>query len=269
MCVLSHHRHVWPFATIWTVAHQAFLSMGFSRQKYWSELPCPLPRDLLDPGIKASSLSSLALAGRFFTTSAPWEYYGRYTVIFPSLLIKKGKLTEFKWFACRHTAGKQQDHDSNPDSHLSKSLFWTTKYDYMLRIHIHTRHFWRVSVKSLHLKWAYRYFPNISLSFPNSVNILENKAVISLRSSCKWEAAALNIWSWQSFISGNTSMVLSLLPWSARVADTKHHSLGGLSNKCIVLVSGENSLPGLQTAAFLLNCPHRVERVRVNSWPCL
>jgi len=55
-----------------TVAHQASLSMGFSRQEYWSGLPCPLPGDLLHPGIELMFLISLGLAGRFFTTSA-WE----------------------------------------------------------------------------------------------------------------------------------------------------------------------------------------------------
>ena len=40
------------FATLWTVAHQAPLSMGFSRQEYWSGLPFPSPGDLPDPGIK-------------------------------------------------------------------------------------------------------------------------------------------------------------------------------------------------------------------------
>jgi len=40
------------FATLWTVAHQASLSMGFSRQEYWSGLPFPSPGDLPDPGIK-------------------------------------------------------------------------------------------------------------------------------------------------------------------------------------------------------------------------
>ena len=52
VCVLSHFSHVQLFATPWTVAHQAPLSMGFSRQEYWSELPCPLPGDLLNPGIQ-------------------------------------------------------------------------------------------------------------------------------------------------------------------------------------------------------------------------
>ena len=47
--------------------------MGLSRQEYWSGLPCPPPRDLPDPGIKAASLSSPALAGGFFTTSATCE----------------------------------------------------------------------------------------------------------------------------------------------------------------------------------------------------
>ena len=60
-------------ATPWTVAHQAPLSMGFSRQEYWSGLSCPPPGDFPDPGIKPASLTSPTLAGMFFTTSAPWE----------------------------------------------------------------------------------------------------------------------------------------------------------------------------------------------------
>ena len=47
--------HVQLFATSWTVAHQAPLSMEFSRQEYWSGLPFPSPRDLPDPGIKPGS----------------------------------------------------------------------------------------------------------------------------------------------------------------------------------------------------------------------
>ena len=53
--VLSHFSPVWFFMTLWTVAHQAPLSMGSSRQEYWSGLPCPYPRDLPDPGIKPAS----------------------------------------------------------------------------------------------------------------------------------------------------------------------------------------------------------------------
>jgi hypothetical protein len=47
--------------------------MGFSRQDYWSGLPCPPPGDLPDPGIEPASLMSLALAGGFFTTREAWE----------------------------------------------------------------------------------------------------------------------------------------------------------------------------------------------------
>ena len=57
--------------TLCTVAHQVPLSMGFSRQDFWSGVPFPPPGELPDPGIKPVSLKSLALAGRFFfTTSA-------------------------------------------------------------------------------------------------------------------------------------------------------------------------------------------------------
>ena len=47
--------HIQLFATPWTVAHQASLSMGFSRREYWSGLPFPSPGDLPDPGIKPES----------------------------------------------------------------------------------------------------------------------------------------------------------------------------------------------------------------------
>ena len=46
---------VWLFVTPWTVAHESPLSMGFSRQEYWSGLPCPPPGDLPDPGIEPRS----------------------------------------------------------------------------------------------------------------------------------------------------------------------------------------------------------------------
>ena len=59
------------FATPWSAAHQAPLSMEFPRQEYWSGLPVPTPEDLPDPGIKPTSLASPALAGGFFTTVPP------------------------------------------------------------------------------------------------------------------------------------------------------------------------------------------------------
>ena len=70
MLLLSH---VQLFVTPWTVALQAPWSVGFSTQYYWSGLPFPPPGDLPNPGIKAISLASPVLAGRFFTTSTTWE----------------------------------------------------------------------------------------------------------------------------------------------------------------------------------------------------
>ena len=64
-CMLSHFSRVQLFATLWTVAHQVPLSVGFSRQGYWSGLPCPPLKDLPDPGIESLSLTSPALAVRF------------------------------------------------------------------------------------------------------------------------------------------------------------------------------------------------------------
>ena len=71
-CAQSLQLHP-SWGTLWTVAGQAPLSMGFSRQEYWSGLPCPPPGDLPNPGIKPRSLRSPALAGRPFTTSATGE----------------------------------------------------------------------------------------------------------------------------------------------------------------------------------------------------
>ena len=72
-CVLNHLSHVQLFVTPWTVACQAPLSMGFSRQEYWSGWPCPLPGDFPSPGVESMSLMYPALVSRFFTTGAPWE----------------------------------------------------------------------------------------------------------------------------------------------------------------------------------------------------
>ena len=73
MCMQSHFSHVQLFATLWTVARQAPLSMGFSRQEYWSGVPCPPPGDLSDSGIEPRSSGPPLLVGEFFTTSATWE----------------------------------------------------------------------------------------------------------------------------------------------------------------------------------------------------
>ena len=59
--LFNHFIHVQLFATPWTVAHQALLSMGYSRQEYWSGLPCSPPADLPHPGIKPESPAAPAL----------------------------------------------------------------------------------------------------------------------------------------------------------------------------------------------------------------
>ena len=73
MCMLSRLSHVWLCAILWTVAHHLPLSKGFSRQEYWIGLPCSPPGDLHNQEIELVSVTSPALAGRFFTTSATWK----------------------------------------------------------------------------------------------------------------------------------------------------------------------------------------------------
>ena len=106
-CVLNCFSHVCLCVTPWTVACQASLSMGFSRQEYWSGFPCPSPGDLPDPGFKPISLISLIsyisyifthLAGGFLTTSATWEASFLLPSIFPSIKVFPNKSTLcIKW----------------------------------------------------------------------------------------------------------------------------------------------------------------------------
>ena len=82
VCVCVHAKLLQSglFATLWTVACQASLAMGFSRQEYWSGLPCLPPENLPNPGIDHVSFVSPALANEFFTTNTTWE--APYTYIF-------------------------------------------------------------------------------------------------------------------------------------------------------------------------------------------
>ena len=75
MCcaVFTHFSHV-RLCDLWTVACQAPLPMGISRQEHWSELLCPPPGDLPDPGIKPTSLTSPALASGEGNGN-PLQYY--------------------------------------------------------------------------------------------------------------------------------------------------------------------------------------------------
>ena len=75
-CVCSSLSHVQLFATPWTVAHQAPLSMEFFRQGYWSGLPFPIPGDRPDQGSSRDPTWDFfvsCIAGRFFTAEPPWK----------------------------------------------------------------------------------------------------------------------------------------------------------------------------------------------------
>ena len=87
MCAQSLSR-VWLFAKLWTIACQATLSMGFSRQEYWGGLLFPPPGNLPDPGIEPTSPPSPVLAGRLFTS----EPHGKPNLYMRHLLIKKYKI---------------------------------------------------------------------------------------------------------------------------------------------------------------------------------
>ena len=78
--------------TPWIIAHQAPLSIGFSRQEYWSGLPCPPLEDLPDLGIKPMSVTSPALVGGVFTTSATWEAPSYYCTVTNYWKLKDRKL---------------------------------------------------------------------------------------------------------------------------------------------------------------------------------
>ena len=81
--------HVQLFATPWTVVHQASLSMGFSRQEYWSGLQFPPPEVFPNPGVKPASAMSPASAGGFFTTETHLGSTTLYSAVIGITLILK------------------------------------------------------------------------------------------------------------------------------------------------------------------------------------
>ena len=89
--------------TPWTAACQAPLSVKFSRQEYWSGLPCPPPGDLPNPRVEIESLTSPALAGRFFTTGATWMGEARCSTNYPLRIIYLFALALLCWGkVCSH-----------------------------------------------------------------------------------------------------------------------------------------------------------------------
>ena len=103
-CLSSVTSVVTNSATPWSVTDQAPLSMGLSRQEYWSGLPCPPPGDLPTPWIESASLMSSALAGRFFSTKATleahWEGLGILNYLFAKVPWNKNI---FFYFHCNWT----------------------------------------------------------------------------------------------------------------------------------------------------------------------
>ena len=109
--------------------------MGFSRQDYWSALPCPPPGDFPDPGIKPTSLTSPALAGEFFTTSATWEahvtciisfnpYYSVVGFVISYSFYKQGKQSwEVKLLTQDHTMNDRDEVRSRSVLTLKSVLF--------------------------------------------------------------------------------------------------------------------------------------------------
>ena len=77
-------KSCWTLATSWTVAFQAPLSMGFSRQEFWSGLPFPSPGDLLDPGIEPRSLALQvdALPPELWGKPSYYEVYMSYNIYY-------------------------------------------------------------------------------------------------------------------------------------------------------------------------------------------
>ena len=124
-CVLSHFSRCLTCATPGTVARQAPLSMGFSRQGYWSGLPFPPPGDLPMPGMEPTSLLSPALAGKFFTTSATWA----------ATQILKRQESDTGWLTARYHIYCVSSTTSVRDSIWGHTLMQTTPGKVVLVIH--------------------------------------------------------------------------------------------------------------------------------------
>ena len=159
--LLSHIR---LFVTLWIVVHQAPLSMEFPRQEYWSGLPFTSPGDLPNSGIEPMSLTSPALAGRFFTTSStprnphssqgnqqkltkhqsleadcqshcctPWEQpspsflpvAGRISFVFPSQKPESSIQPGYRTFPGKAFAG----YDFKPDTMTHCTILWEIRWE--------------------------------------------------------------------------------------------------------------------------------------------
>ena len=149
MChaVLTHFSCVWLCATLWTVTLQPPLSMGFSRQEYWSGFLCPSPGDLSDPGIEPESLKSPASAGRFLTPSSTTQ-----NIISPGL-IHFITVSFYLWASNRYLSNKcpisihyvpgtkldirRQIHKGYIQPTISHNPFWQTDFFFNINTRKH------------------------------------------------------------------------------------------------------------------------------------
>ena len=125
---------------------QAPLSMGFSRQEYWSRLPCPPPGDLPNPGIEPTSLMSPALAGMFFTTSATWEALLTYFTLYQKglcseALLELSCLYSVVPFWCQRTMWATDKSKYVPWTSITL-IHWT---DILAHLHPKSPSFWQGS----------------------------------------------------------------------------------------------------------------------------
>ena len=127
MCVCVHSlcTCVWLFVTPWTVAHQAPLSMGFSRQEYWSGLPCPPPGDLPKPGIEPGSLMSPALVADSLPLVPPGKPIDTYDSSNNEVVMMLYWLCQSLWLCGSQQTVENYSRDGNtrpPDLPLEKSV---------------------------------------------------------------------------------------------------------------------------------------------------
>ena len=120
VCALSYFSYIQLFAILWTIALQAPLFMGFSRQECWSGLPCPPPGDLPNQGTEFASASFYCMSGRFFTHWTTWEaplnaYHVPISILVNPLRIPEGRNYCHSTFSAEETCLGKVNKWANPE----------------------------------------------------------------------------------------------------------------------------------------------------------
>ena len=173
--------------------------MEFSRQEYWSGLPCPSPGNLPNPGIKAESVMSPALAGGFFTTSAPWEA-GKYT-----------RKMHKHYHLAQPVAPTSDTTDLSYSPHISSSIVFPDLYTPTLKVYL-----------GLCLPWG--------PSFPTTVSFCNSLGLGSSRYEMGSSWPILNLGTPCS-LRGERIKYLALMPsflTTEILEDREHEHLSGL-----------------------------------------